>query len=46
MWRALLDKKPVAFALDLKETYDRVGVARAAINVNSYPGRRPLCRIT
>ena len=30
MWRALLDKKPVAFALDLKETYDRVGVARAA----------------
>ena len=30
MWRALLEKKPVAFALDLKETYDRVGVARAA----------------
>ena len=30
MWRALLDKKPVAFALNLKETYDRVGVARAA----------------
>ena len=26
MWRALLEKKPVAFALDLKDTYDRVGV--------------------
>ena len=30
MWRTLMRKKPVAFFLDCKDTYDRVGVARAA----------------
>lgn len=36
MWRALQTKKPVAFALELKETYDRVGVARAAAALSYY----------
>ena len=33
MWRTLRKKKPVAFALELKATYDRVGVARAAASL-------------
>lgn len=36
MWRALSAKKPAAFALELKETYDRVGVARAAAALSYY----------